>query len=79
MLTFVEDCGIREFPFQVIYQVCRKESKEGGAQPVTLGQTSEDWDCLVVGDAWVPDSQFNTLELIAEVVPHLSRYVELVQ
>ncbi len=79
MLTFVEDCGIREFPFQVIYQVCRKESKEGGAQPVTLGQTSEDWDCLVGGDVWVQDSQFNTLEAVAEVVPHLSHYVELVQ
>jgi hypothetical protein len=79
VLPFVENCGIGEFPFQVVYQVCREESKKGRAQPATLGQTSEDRDCLVGGDVWVQDSQFNTLEAVAELVPHLSRYVELVQ
>jgi hypothetical protein len=79
VLAFVEDCGTGEFPFQVIYQVCSKDSKKGGAQPATLGQASEDRDCLVGGNAGVQDSQFNTLKAVAEVVPHLSRYVELVQ
>jgi hypothetical protein len=31
----VEDCGIGEFPFQVVYQVCREESKKGRAQPAS--------------------------------------------
>ena len=74
----MEDCGIVEFPFQVIYQVCSKESEEGGAQSTTLGQASEDLDCLVGGNTWVQNSQFNTLEAVAEVVPHLSHYVKLV-
>jgi hypothetical protein len=26
VLAFVEDCGTGEFPFQVIYQVCSKDS-----------------------------------------------------
>jgi hypothetical protein len=53
VLTLVEDCVIGKFPFQVIYQVCSKEYEEGGAQSTTLGQASEDRDCLVGGNAWV--------------------------
>jgi hypothetical protein len=53
VLTLVKDCGLGKFPFQVIYQICSKESKEGGAQSATLGQAAEDLDCLVGGKAWV--------------------------
>ena len=61
------------------YQICSKESKEGGAQSAALWQATEDLDCLVGGNAWVQNSQFNTLEAVTKVVPHLSHDVELVQ
>jgi hypothetical protein len=79
VLTLMEDCGTGKFPFQVIYQICSKESKEGGAKSATLRQATEDLDCLVGGNAWVQNSQLNPLETVAKVVPHLPHDVELVQ
>jgi hypothetical protein len=66
VVTLVEDCGSGKFPFQVIYQICSKESKEGGAQSAALWQATEDLHCLVGGNAWVQNSQFNILEAVAQ-------------
>jgi len=78
VLTLMEDCGTGKFPFQVVYQICSEESKEGGAQSATLWQATEDLDCLVGGNAWVQNSQLNPLETVAKVVPHLPHDIELV-
>jgi len=42
-----------------MYQVSHKDPKEGGADPATLGYSTQDDDTATSGDPWVEDTNLN--------------------
>ena len=61
-----------EFDSEFVNKISDKYSKEGWAETTPFGESSEDVDCVVCGDARVENSELNFMQPSLEMVPHVA-------
>ena len=63
---------MREFGSEFVNKISDKYSEEGWAETTPFGESSEDVDCMVCGNARVENSELNFMEPSPEMVPHVA-------